>query len=133
MFEIRKLFAVLLLIVFGCAPSTESEVSMVALIANAGNYDNKRIKTYGFLELSQSARLYLSREDARYRNDIQSILIDDLTLPQRHQLAACDKQFVSVVGTFRLKNSVLALTETQRMNGRSRNKYVELVCNYQFN
>ncbi|GHA10435.1 hypothetical protein GCM10008090_20050 [Arenicella chitinivorans] len=106
---------------------------MVALIANAKQYQHRQIKTFGYLAMSDELRLFLNREDALNGNYYHSVSIQQLTERDLQKIDACVNQYVSVAGTFDMKNNQLVFSQAVRFEGGDNNIYSQLVCNHNFN
>ncbi|WP_147250978.1 hypothetical protein [Arenicella xantha] len=121
------------LTVAACGPAQQSEVAMVALVANANEYDDRDVTTYGFLRKSKNVRLFLSREDAANNNDYHSIIFNNLSAAEIDEIGKCNNQYVYVSGTFKLKTNGLVFTNITHMKGQPEKPYSKLVCNHNFN
>lgn len=128
----RKLTLALCLSLVGCIPSEQSEVAMVALIANASQYDQLKVKTFGFLKKQTSVRLFINREDAFRKNRYHSIKIDGLSNDDLNAIEACINQYVFVTGTINLNKDDVTFEDVQ-IKGSADNIYLKLVCNHNFN
>jgi len=106
---------------------------MIALIANADEYKNRRIKTSGFLKHNSELRIFVSREDALYRNKPHSIQVQPPTITSIEEIAVCNNQFVSVSGTISLQENGLVLTQPIQIKGSKERLYSKLICNHTFN
>lgn len=125
----KKILLILSLSLVGCMPSQESEVSMIALIANATKYEDRKVKTYGFLKVRKNAGLFVNREDALNDNTYHSIALDALTTTELAAIKVCNNQYVSITGTINLKNNTLTFAEEVQIKGKPENIYSKLVCN----
>jgi len=131
---VRKSYWIKILLVpslslVGCMPTQESEVSMIALIANAAKYEDRKVKTYGFLKVKRNAGLFVNREDALNDNVYHSIALDTLTVDELEAIKACNNQYVSITGTLNLKNNSLAFSDQVQIRGKTEDIYSKLVCN----
>lgn len=132
--QIKKLVTLAVCIsLTGCVPSEEVEVAMVALIANAKQYQHREVKTFGYLTMSDELRLFINREDALSGNYYHSVSIQQLSERDMQQIDACVNQYVSVAGTVDMKNNQLVFSQAVRFEGGDNNIYSKLVCNHNFN
>ena len=87
--------------------------SIVQLIASPQNYDGKRVRIIGVAMQAESqdgiGHIYLSRDDARYLNDSNSIWIDIRGMPDLPSIETFNGQFVVVVGTFTSRDRLLMI------------------------
>lgn len=129
----RKKLLLLMLCLGGCLASEQSEIAIVALIANAGQYDQRSVSTYGFLKKNNGVRLFINREDAFNNNRFHSIKIDGLSDHDLASIEPCINQYVLVSGTIYSNQNGLSFEDAVQIKGKSENIYSKLVCNYNFN
>lgn len=106
---------------------------MVALIANAKQYQNQQVKTFGYLVMSDELRLFLNRDDALNGNYSHSVSIEQVADTDIRKIDACVNQYISVAGKFDLRDNRLVLSQAVRFEGGNKNIYSQLVCNQNLN
>ena len=86
-----------------------AEISIVDLIVRPEIHHGKMVVTEGYFSINPQARLYVSREDALYQLNTNSIAIADTSLMNLQSLQACTQTYVQILARYNREFSLEAI------------------------
>lgn len=108
-------------------PSTATDtpiysVSMVELIVGGKEFIGRRVEVFGFLAMTTSLQLYLSRDHAKAMDRSSSIEVSD-TDEGEIGFSDCASSYVTITGTLIELDRVLVLVAVEKISQSSTSSY----------